>query len=317
MVLIDKRMIWSVLMLVMLCPAAGRLNAAEPSAAVNELELSRAELARIQTQQRALEARAAGLLVQEQQLGALVAQLKQQPSGLSESLQRFRLDRALRQLRDKLVELQAVHREQRQLNDDEMKIRGQVAERLRVEANQLLAEAEQAFITGQEQEANTRYRRSLELMQESERQVHAPAPPVVSSLHNFDPVLTGMETPDVLTGTETPDELVQISVLLRHEAEEIGQELKSLDQLDQRIQADLAFERRAARFQGIRERGTEETETQPPRPAGREAELEGQLEAVQSRISEDRIRVHHFLDRARELEALAASRERLTERPPR
>jgi len=308
MVLIDKRMIWSVLMLVMLCPAAGRLNAAEPSAAVNELELSRAELARIQTQQRALEARAAGLLVQEQQLGALVAQLKQQPSGLSESLQRFRLDRALRQLRDKLVELQAVHREQRQLNDDEMKIRGQVAERLRVEANQLLAEAEQAFITGQEQEANTRYRRSLELMQESERQVHAPAPPVVSSLHNFDPVLTGMET---------PDELVQISVLLRHEAEEIGQELKSLDQLDQRIQADLAFERRAARFQGIRERGTEETETQPPRPAGREAELEGQFEEVQSRISEDRIRVHHFLDRARELEALAASRERLTERPPR
>jgi len=308
MVLIDKRMIWSVLMLVMLCPAAGRLNAAEPSATVNELEQARAELARIQTQQRALEARAAGLLVQEQQLGALVAQLKQPPSGLSESLQRFRLDRALRQLRDRLVELQAVHREQRQLNDNEIKIRGLVAERLRVEANQLLAEAEQAFKTGREQEANSLYRKSLESMQESERMVHAPAPPVVSSLYKFDPVLTG---------TETPDELVQISVLLRHEAEEIGQELKSLDQLVQRIQADLAFERRAARFQGIRERGTEETETQPPRPAGREAELEGQLEAVQSRISEDRIRVHHFLDRAQELEALAASRERLTERPPR
>jgi hypothetical protein len=300
----DKRMIWPALMLVALCSAAGRLNAAEPSAAVNELEQARAALARIQTQQRELEARAAGLLVQEQRLDALVGQLKQPPSGLSESLQRFRLDRALRQLRDKLVELQAVHREQRQLNDNEMNIRGQVAERLRVEANQLLAEAEQAFKTGQEQEANSLYRKSLELMQESERMVHAPAPPVVSSLHNFDPVLTG---------TEAPDELVQISVLLRHEAEEIEQELHSLDHLVQRIQADLAFERRAARFQGIRERGTEGTEPEPPRPAGREDELEGQLEEVQSRIVEDRIRLRHFLDRARELEALAASRERPAE----
>jgi len=308
MALIDKRMIWPVLVLVLLCPAAGRLNAAETSTPVHELEQARAELARIQTQQRALEARAAGLLVQEQQLGALVGQLKQQPSGLSESLQRFRLDRALRQLRDRLVELQTVHQEQRQLNENELKIRGQIAERLRVEANQLLAEAEHAFKTGQEQEANALYRRSLERMYESERLAHAPAPPVVGSLHNFDPVLTG---------TEAPEELVQISVLLRHEAEEIEQELNSLDQLVQRIQADLAFERRAARFQGIRERGSEETDTELPRAVGREAELEGQLEAVQSRISDDRTRLRHFLDRAQELEELAASREQQTERLPR
>jgi hypothetical protein len=308
MALINKRMIWPVLVLVMLCPAAGRLNAAEPSSTANELEQARAALARIQTQQRALEARAAGLLVQEQELGAQVAKLKQQPSGLPESLQRFRLDRALRQLRDRLVELQTVHREQRQLNENEMRIRGQVAERLRVEANQLLAEAEQAFKTGQEQEANSRYHRSLELMQESERLAHAPAPPVVSSLHNFDPVLTG---------TESPDELVQISVLLRHEAEEIEQELKSLDQHIQQIQADLAFERRAARFQGIRDRGVDATDSEPPQPAGREAELEGQVGEMQRRISEDRIHLHHFLDRAQELEALAESRERPTERPSR
>jgi hypothetical protein len=308
MVLIDKRKIWPVLILVLLCPAADRLNAAEPSPAVNELEQARAALARIQTQQRALEARAAGLLVQEQQLGALVGQLKQQPSGLSESLQQFRLDRALRQLRDRLVELQTVHREQRQLNENELKIRGQIAERLRVEANQLLAEAEHAFKAGQEQEANALYRRSLERMYESERMAHAPAPPVIGSSHNFDPVLTG---------TEAPEELVQISVLLRHEAEEIEQELKSLDQLVQRIQADLVFERRAARFQGIRERSSEETDTEQPRAAGRETELEGQLEAVQTRITEDRMRLRHFLDRAQELEGLAASREQSTERLPR
>lgn len=308
MALIDKRMIWPVLVLVLLCPAAGRVNASEPSTPVTELEQARAALARIQTQQRALEARAAGLLVQEQRLDELVGQLKQQPSGLSESLQRFRLDRALRQLRDRLVELQTVHREQRQLNENELKIRGQIAERLRVEANQLLAEAERAFKAGREQEANALYRQSLERMYESERIVHAPAPQVVGGLYNFDPVLTG---------SEAPEELIQISVLLRHEAEEIGQELKSLDQLVLRIQSDLAFERRAARFQGIRERGSEETDTEPPRAAGREAELVGQLEAVQSRISEDRIRLRHFLDRAQELEELAASREQSTERLPR
>ncbi len=296
-------MIRSVVLLLTLCAAAGRLDAAEPTAPSDTLEQGRAELTRIQARQQALEARVADIRADEQRLDVLVRQLKLQPPGLSDAFLKLRLDRALRQLRDRLVELQAVRREQRELTEHERSTRERVGALLRVEANRRLADAEHAFTTGREEEANALYRQSLALMQESERVAHPSVPPVptmVRDRYEFDPELTG---------AEEPAELVQIGVLLRHEAEELDQGLKALHQRAQQIQTDLAFERRAARFQGIRERDAEAA-VEPQPAVTREAELERQLTEVRNQISHDDVQRRHFLGRAKELEALAASRER-------
>jgi hypothetical protein len=283
------------------------LATGEPSETVNDLEQARTALAQIQAKQRTLGAREADILIDERRLNALVQQLKQESSGLPESLQKVRLDRALRQLRDRLVELQALRRQQQESSDDEAAARERIAELLRLEANRCLADAERAFKEGQEEEANGLYQRSLKLMRESEQMTRTPIPPMLPDLHDFDPRLTG---------AESSDELIQISVLMRHEAEEIEQELKSLDQLARRIQTDLDFERRAARFQGIRERETE-TSAGTPGGATRETELQNRLTEIQARIIRDRARHRYYLQRADELDSLAASRERQTERPGR
>ncbi|HXZ26101.1 MAG TPA: hypothetical protein VEI24_07775 [Nitrospiria bacterium] len=278
--------------------------AGEPIATVNDLDQARTALAQIQAKQRALGAREAEILVEEQRLDALVRQLKQESSGLTESLRKVRLDRALRQLRDQLIELQAVRREQQESNDGETAVRGRIAELLRVEANRCLSDAERAFKAGREEEANGLYRRSLTLMRESEQMTRAPIPPMLPDRHDFDPRLTG---------AESPDELIQISVLMRHEAEEIEQELNTLDQLDRRVRADLDFERRAVRFQGVRERETE-TASKPPTAASGETALQNRLAEIQARIVRDRARLRYYLQRADELDSLAASRERQLER---
>jgi uncharacterized protein YhaN len=283
------------------------LAAGEPPSTVNDLYRARTSLAQIQAKQRALGEREAEILVDEQRLDALVQQLKQQPSGLPESLQKVRLDRALRQLRDRLVELQEVRRLQRESNNGEVAARGRIVELLHDEANRCLADAEQAFKAGREEEANGLYRRSLELMRESEQMAHTPIQPMLPELHEFDPKLTG---------SEPPDELVQISVLMRHEAEEIEQELTFLDQQASRIRTDLDFEQRAARFQGVRARETESAAVQPD-AVSRETELQKQLAEIEARIVRDRVKLRHYLQRADELESLAASRERRPERPAR
>jgi len=299
------------LLLLLLCATAGELRAGEPppvlTGASNDLARAGAELAQIRERQQALEARAAAIQLDERRLDAQVRELKQRPSALPESLQRLRLDRALRRLRDRLVELQAVRREQRQLDDSERARREQLGTLLRAEANRRLAEAEHAFTAGREEEANALYRQSLALMQESERAAHPSAPSMPAMApdrYEFDPELTGREE---------AAELVQISVLLRHEAEELDQELTALRQRAQQLQSDLAFERRAARFQGIRDRETE-TSVEPQPAVTREAELERQLTELRNQISRDHARMRHFLERAKELETLAASRERQTER---
>lgn len=330
-----KRSIRPVVLLLMLSAASGRVEssahamasghgfahdpapraqpvglwAAEPAPAANTLEQARAELTRIQERRQAREARAADILTDEQRLDVLVRRLKAQPPGLSDALRKLRLDRALRQLRDRLVELQSVRREQQELFERERAAREQVGALLRIEANRQLADAEQAFQAGREPEANALYHQSLELMQESERITHAPVPTVGRERYEFNPELTG---------SEEPAELVQISVLLRHEAEELEQGLKALHQQARQVQTDLEFERRAARFQDIRDRDADAAVLERgggPRAAPtREAELERQLTEIRNQISHDHARMRYLLDRVKELEALAASRERQSER---
>lgn len=312
------------MLLVSLWSAGGRLDAAEPRVPApapdaslttspnsppntsNDLDQARVELARIQARQQALDVRAAEIRIDEQRLDTLVQQLKQPPSGLPESLQKLRLDRALRQLRDRLVELQAVRREQRQLDDREKERREQLGTLLRAQANRGLADAERAFTEGREQEANALYHRALAFMQESERMAH-PLPPPARDVYDFNPELTG---------SEEPAELIQLSVLLRHEAEELNLGLTALRQRARQLQTDLAFERRAARFQGIRDRGAEAT-VEPRPTVTPEAGLERQLTEVRNQISQDQARIRHLLERVKELETLAAGRARRQERPAR
>jgi hypothetical protein len=320
-----KELILPVALLLMLCAVSGRVDssahamasghgfAAEPAASAGTLEEARSELSRIQARQQAQEARVADILADEQRLGELVRQLKAQPPGLSDALRTLRLDRTLRQLRDRLVELQAIRREQRDLTEQERIAREQVGALLRVEAGRRLADAEQAYTSGREPEANTLYRQSLELMQEGERITHAPVTTTGRQRYEFNPELTG---------SEEPAELAQISVLLRHEAEELEQGLKTLHQQAQQIQADLAFERRAARFQSIRNRDEDGTggegagglNGEAQAAPTRERELERQLAAIRDQISHDHARMRYLQDRAKELDAIAAGRERQSER---
>jgi len=304
-----KQLIRPVVLLLLLSASSSQLDAAEPAASAGTLEQARAELTRIQARRQAQEARAADILADEQRLDALVRQLKAQPPGLSDAVRTLRLDRALRQLRDRLVELQAVRREQQELSEQERTAREQVGALLRAEANRRLADAEQAFKAGREPEANTLYHQSLELMQDSERITHAPVPTTDRVRYEFNPELTG---------SEEPAELVQISVLLRHEAEALDQDLKALHQQARQVQTDLAFERRAARFQSIRDRDADATGIErggePQAAPTREGDLERQLTAIRNQISHDHERMRHVLERARELETLAAGRERQPER---
>jgi hypothetical protein len=292
------RIFFAVILWLAVCSAPGRLAAGGQTMTSGELEQARSELTRIQAQQKTLEIRATEIRTEEERLDALVQALKQKPTSLPDALGKLRLDRALRQLRDRLLELQQLHREQQRLNSSEDQTRERIGKMLRLQADERLTDAERLFKAGGEGEADILYRQSLGLMEESERIAHAPIPPMIAESHQFDPELTG---------SENPPELLQMSVLMRHEAEEIEQESKYLDQIAQRIQADLVFEKRAARFQGVRGRESG-SERELQQAADREIVLEGQLTDLLNRINQNRTRRRHFLTRAEEMEKMAAGK---------
>ncbi|MBI3596831.1 MAG: hypothetical protein HY203_06730 [Nitrospirae bacterium] len=285
--------------------AVGRIDAADPTSIPRDLEQARSELAEIQEKQKALEAHVAEAHADEVRLEKLIQELKQNQPGLTQPLQELRLDRAMRQLRDRLLEIQELRREQQRLKDKENRSRERIRNALRQSADERLKEAERLFKAGQEQQANILYQQALGLMEEYQHLSEAVIPPIVYDTPAFDPPITGRES---------ADELHQFSVLLRHEAEEASQELKYLEQAAQRVQSDLAFEERSLRFQGIRERETEPGTGPSTSVTDREAALNRQLTGILKRIKEKRARIQHFLERADELEKLAAGKNPMLER---
>ncbi|MEW6325450.1 MAG: hypothetical protein AB1515_08710 [Nitrospirota bacterium] len=281
--------------LLILVAALSRPAWADPPAAA-ELEHSRAELSAILERQRALENRAIQAHVEEEQLGGAVQELKRRSPLLPEALHRLRLDRALRQLRDRLLELQSLHREQQGLRADEERIRERIHALLRAQANERLTEAERLYRAGRELQAEAAYGQSLELMEESERIVRPAIPSLPPQSPPFDPELTGQEN---------PAELFQISVLLQHQAEELVQESTYLERIAGRLRSDLEWERRAARFQGIRERGAG---GQPkPGPIEPELVLAGRLAEIERRIESNDAAIRQLRARAEEVSRLAGA----------
>ncbi len=283
----------------------GLAAAGEPNAAGVELESARAELARIEQQQADLTVRIAAADAEQTRLGRSVTELKQNRAGLPQVLLNVRLERALRSLRDRLLESQELRRRQQRLIGQANVARGRVRAALRAGAQDALAEAERLFRAGREAEADGMYRQALDRLEEEQR-LASPAPQPEVEPEPFEPAVTGREG---------PAELRALAAVLRHEAAGEQQQLERAEQTAAQRRADLELEQRASRFQGIR--GRDAAAAAVP-DVGREADLGRELEALLRRADTKRGQIRHLLNRAAELERAAADTERrLLEGKPR